>query len=158
MLDLPAFGLASLPLAYRIRELGLERSFFSTPLGLGWFACVGGLSLLYGLHAFIWHCPTRFAALCRRAPLSALGSHPVDCFAALEILGKFWQVGCLLALIGSDGVAAASQAVRGAPAWCWATFALFVAAGQCLNFAMYVAIGSASRASPRSELVPPSEE
>ena len=38
-----------------------------------------------------------------------LGSHPVDVFASCEILGKFWQLGCLVWLVGWQGVVAAMQ-------------------------------------------------
>ena len=43
-----------------------------------------GVSTNYLMHGFIWNYPSRFAALCQKAPLKTLGSHPVDVFASLE--------------------------------------------------------------------------
>jgi hypothetical protein len=43
-----------------------------------------GVSTNYLMHGFIWNYPERFAALCQKAPLKSLGSHPVDVFASLE--------------------------------------------------------------------------
>lgn len=36
------------------------------------------------MHGFIWNYPSRFSALCQKAPLKILGGHPVDVFASLE--------------------------------------------------------------------------
>ena len=44
-----------------------------------------GVSTNYLMHGFIWNYPERFAALCQKAPLKSLGSHPVDVFASLEV-------------------------------------------------------------------------
>lgn len=43
-----------------------------------------GVSTNYLMHGFIWNYPERFGALCQKAPLKSLGSHPVDVFASLE--------------------------------------------------------------------------
>ena len=104
---------------------------------------MGGISLLYGLHAFIWHRPKQYAELCKHAPLKLLGSHPVDIFAVLEILGKIWQLSCLVMLVGLDGAATAARSLAVASGWTWAVFAFYVGFGQGLNVAMYNAIGNA---------------
>ena len=143
MLDLPLVAIAVAPLAYRAHDLGLLQTIASTPLGLRWIACLAGVSLLYGLHAFIWHRPKAFTSLCARTPLLSR-AHPVEAFAALEIVGKLWQAGCLLALLGLDGgLAAAEHTLAASPLWVWAVFALYVCAGQSLNMAMYASIGNA---------------
>ena len=143
MLDLPLVAIAVAPLAYRAHDLGLLQTIASTPLGLRWIACLAGVSLLYGLHAFIWHRPKAFTSLCARTPLLSR-AHPVEAFAALEIVGKLWQAGCLLALLGLDGgLAAAEHSLAASPLWVWAVFALYVCAGQGLNMAMYASIGNA---------------
>ena len=136
MLDGPIVLLAIGPLAYRAHELQLFPILIATPLGFGWLACVGAISLLYALHAFIWNQPARFTALCSRLPLRLLGSHPVDVFAALEILGKLWQAGCLVTLLGADGTVSAARTAAASPAWLWATLVAYVAVGQGLNAAM----------------------
>ena len=86
--------------------------------------------MLYGLHSFIWYRPQQFASLCSKPPLSLLGSHPVNVFASLEIVGKVWQGGCLLALLGSEGTAAAVSTVVAAPPLAWALCGAYVAAGE----------------------------
>lgn len=143
MLDLPLVAAAAAPLFYRLHTLSLTSVLADAPLGLGWFACVGGISLLYGLHSFIWYRPAKYTELCRVPPLSMLGSHPVDVFASLEIVGKVWQGSCLLALLGGDGAAAAVSTVAAAPTWAWALCGVYIFAGQALNMSLYAAIGNA---------------
>ena len=139
MLDLPIIALALVPLGYRAYALGLLPLLGSTPVLLmpSWWLCLGGLSLLYVLHFFIWHFPALFTALCRPT-----GAHPVAVFASLEIVGKFWQAACLVAFLGSAGTNAAVSVALAAPAWSYAVCVLYVVAGQSLNVAMYAAIGN----------------
>ena len=139
MLDLGIVALGVGPFLYRASELNLISTMKSSPVLAEprWWASVVGISLLYVLHGFIWHCPQLFTSICRPT-----GRHPVDVFAALEVLGKFWQLACLAGLLGADGIAAVGDALMAAPMWCYAACALYVLAGQTLNMAMYAAIGN----------------
>lgn len=139
MLDLILIGLAFVPLCYRASELDLVPVLASTPVWSDpkWWLCLAGISLLYGLHGFIWNFPAKFTKLC--APT---GKHPVEVFAGLEIVGKVWQISCLVALIGIDAVGGVISVALSAPAWCYGLFVLYVAIGQTLNMAMYAAIGN----------------
>ena len=139
MWDLPLIVLALLPLGYRAHGLGLIPLIVSTPVlqSPSWWLCLGGISLLYLLHAFIWHYPAHFTALCRPT-----GMHPVQVFAVLEIVGKLWQGVCVVAYLGVGGLRAAGGAIAAAPTWSYAVFALYLAVGQGLNAAMYAAIGN----------------
>ena len=143
-LDFPVFAISLLPVALRLHALALLPSALDVRLALSaqWWACLAGLALLYGLHAFIWNRPVQFAGLCRRLPLRLLGSHPVNVFATCEILGKFWQLSVLVAYVGRPGLTAAWNSLFVAPVWCWCVFAGYLAVGQTLNAAMYAAIGN----------------
>jgi hypothetical protein len=145
-LDFIVFGCALLPVLLRLHALELLPALLdarTSVVVLRWWVCVVGLALLYALHGFIWNRPAKFTALCRRLPLRLLGSHPVDVFAACEILGKLWQAAMLVALISRAGLAAAADSLAFAPLWCWAVLAVYLLVGQGLNVAMYAAIGNA---------------
>jgi len=101
-----------------------------------------GISLNYLMHGFIWNCATLFSVLCGKPPLKALGGHPVDVFAKLEVVAKLVQLASLVLFLGSSGLQAAFQACKDAPVWCWSVLGLYVLLGQTLNFAMYAAIGN----------------
>ena len=141
LLDFAVFSIAFLPLAVRVGELGLDGLILDIGylLDWRWWACVGGIGCLYGLHGFIWNFPARFAALCKKYTKL----HPVEVFAVLEGVGKIWQGGAVALYLGTSGLRAAGAAMAAAPAWCWAACAASVAAGQTLNFAMYATIGNA---------------
>jgi hypothetical protein len=117
----------------------LSLGFLASP---GWWVCLFGICANYIMHAFIWNCPSEFKQLCK-GPLKALGSHPVDVFAALEVVAKAIQFLSLAFFFGADGRRATVEAIFGAPSWCWLVLLLLLAAGQILNFAMYGAIGNA---------------
>eukprot|EP00931_Biecheleriopsis_adriatica_P086936 TRINITY_DN61483_c0_g1_i1.p1 TRINITY_DN61483_c0_g1~~TRINITY_DN61483_c0_g1_i1.p1 ORF type:complete len:253 (-),score=51.18 TRINITY_DN61483_c0_g1_i1:57-755(-) len=144
-LDLLIAGASCVPAALRARQLGTFADCTSTSClrASGWWACLLGIAANYFMHGFIWNFPSDFAALCKKKPLRALGSHPVDVFASLEVVAKILQGGSLLAYLGAAGRSAAWTAVITAPAWCWGIFGSFVAAGQALNVATYNAIGNA---------------
>ncbi len=141
LLDFAVFSIAFLPLAVRVGELGLDGLILDIGylLDWRWWACVGGIGCLYGLHGFIWNFPAKFAALCKKYTKL----HPVEVFAVLEGVGKIWQGGAIALYLGMGGLRAAGAAMAAAPAWCWAACAASVAAGQTLNFAMYATIGNA---------------
>ena len=141
LLDFAVFSIAFLPLAVRVGELGLDGLILDIGylLDWRWWACVGGIGCLYGLHGFIWNFPSKFAALCKKYTKL----HPVEVFAVLEGVGKIWQGGAIALYLGTSGLRAAGAAMAAAPAWCWAACAASVAAGQTLNFAMYATIGNA---------------
>ena len=143
-LDLVVIAAALLPVLWRAHEVGAllhiaSPGCFTLPL---WWACLAGLSMLYGLHGFIWNFPETYTALTRRLPLSLLGDNPVKVFAVLEILGKFWQASMCYALLGTEGVSTVLEAARASPAWCWCVLALYLIAGQGLNAGIYAAIGN----------------
>mmetsp|Transcript_104995 Transcript_104995/g.306767 ORF Transcript_104995/g.306767 Transcript_104995/m.306767 type:complete len:230 (-) Transcript_104995:149-838(-) len=136
---------ALLPLVMRASQLGVLLACMS-PMCLlqsGWWACTFGISLNYFMHGFIWNCPKQFSELCGKSPLQALGDHPVDVFAKLEVVAKLVQLVSIALFLGRSGLAAVLEALAGAPFWCWGVLGLYVALGQVLNFAMYVAIGNA---------------
>eukprot|EP00930_Biecheleria_cincta_P072984 TRINITY_DN60328_c0_g1_i1.p1 TRINITY_DN60328_c0_g1~~TRINITY_DN60328_c0_g1_i1.p1 ORF type:complete len:227 (-),score=36.04 TRINITY_DN60328_c0_g1_i1:173-853(-) len=144
-LDILIAGAACAPAALRARHLGTLDLCTSTGCLVAprWWACLGGIAANYAMHAFIWNYPKRFSALCEGQPLRALGSHPVDVFASLEVVAKVVQGGSLLCFLGSAGRSAAKAALTSAPMWCWGALGVMVAAGQALNVATYNAIGNA---------------
>ncbi|CAK9089382.1 unnamed protein product [Durusdinium trenchii] len=144
-LELLLSGAAMAPSALRARHLDIMDDLGSTEClrSPGWWLCLLGVSTNYLMHGFIWNYPSRFSALCQKAPLKILGGHPVDVFASLEVVAKIIQGCSLLAFLGSSGRAAAWQAISAAPGWCWAAGGVLVAAGQALNVATYNAIGNA---------------
>eukprot|EP00913_Durusdinium_trenchii_P013184 g12374.t1 len=95
----------------------------------GWWLCLLGVSTNYLMHGFIWNYPSRFSALCQKAPLKILGGHPVDVFASLEVVAKIIQGCSLLAFLGN-----LEHGVHGAVNQ-WAL--------KALNVATYNAIGNA---------------
>lgn len=135
---------ALVPVVGRAQQLGVFAACISLDClsRVGWWLCLTGIALNYFMHAGIWYFPQDFARLCD-GPLKALGSHPVDVFAALEVVAKLVQLAALVVFLGSSGLAAALSAATSAPGWCWGTLAVSVGAGQALNFATYKAIGNA---------------
>jgi len=108
-----------------------------------WVLAVIGIAMLYAMHGFIWNFPERFTALSRSAPFSLLGAHPWKVFAKLEMFGKVWQFGCIALYLGEAGRAAVLTALASTPWFVFVLSALYVAAGQTLNVAMYTSIGDA---------------
>lgn len=138
-------GLGALaPVALRAAELDVLGSWLSLGFltSLGWWLCLLGICMNYIMHAFIWNCPREFEQLCK-GPLKALGSHPVDVFAALEVVAKIIQFMSIALFFGADGRRATVETIFGSPAWCWGLLIVYVSMGQTLNFAMYSAIGNA---------------
>mmetsp|Transcript_107784 Transcript_107784/g.344087 ORF Transcript_107784/g.344087 Transcript_107784/m.344087 type:complete len:230 (-) Transcript_107784:24-713(-) len=143
--DLAVVAAALLPVLLRAAQLGVLAASLSPAclFEASWWACLVGVFANYAMHGFIWTQPKTFAALSAQAPLSALGGHPVDVFAGLEVVAKLVQGSSLLLFLGAAGRSAAWAALWAAPAWCWAVLVVAVAAGQTLNLAMYSAIGNA---------------
>jgi hypothetical protein len=108
-----------------------------------WWLCELGIAANYIMHGMIWHFPSSFTSVSKQWPLKALGDHPVDVFASLEVVAKLVQAASILLFLGGSGRAALLAAIMAAPLWCWLTCVLLVALGQVLNVAMYSAIGNA---------------
>eukprot|EP00928_Gymnodinium_smaydae_P030552 TRINITY_DN22688_c0_g1_i1.p3 TRINITY_DN22688_c0_g1~~TRINITY_DN22688_c0_g1_i1.p3 ORF type:complete len:241 (-),score=47.93 TRINITY_DN22688_c0_g1_i1:364-1044(-) len=145
MMDVLLCCAAALPTAMRSWQLGLAAASASPSclLWTDWWACVFAISTNYLMHGFIWYRPAAFAAAAKRSPLRALGAHPVDVFAGLEVVAKLVQAVALAFYLGSAGCLAALTAARSAPMWVWAALGICIACGQGLNFATYRAIGNA---------------
>ena len=123
LLDFAVFSIAFLPLAVRVGELGLDGLILDIGylLDWRWWACVGGIGCLYGLHGFIWNFPAKFAALCKKYTKL----HPVEVFAVLEGVGKIWQGGAVAPKPLSPPPCPAAHVapcILQPPAWCAATW------------------------------------
>ena len=117
----------------------------ATPLARReWWLLVASLSLLYWLHAYIWHYPKAFSDRCARAPLALLAPTPVKVFGRLEIVGKVQQITSLVLYWGVGatrrGFEGLAEPSRVAHSLCGVAL---IAAGQALNGAVYKAIGEA---------------
>ena len=105
-------------------------------------AAAASIALLYALHAFIWYKPSKFKLACQNPPLKYIAKHPVEVFASLEIIGKFWQLATILVFLSHEGIHQVMLAATNAPTWCWVLCAAYIVIGQGLNASIYMAIGN----------------